>query len=142
MDTLLAAAFLVRQLLSFWQVGTFFIGLIIIAAFINRPISRRDMAKCFGYTTFLLTVAFTILLIGAAAHQPTLIHPNIGYQKPTPWAIQATSILLIIHLAASAVFMWQAKGYRFFAVALAAFTIWLALISTLLARMAITDSWL
>lgn len=146
MDTVFAAAFLVQQfvnlLLTFWPVGAIFIALIIIAVFINRPFSRRDMAKIFGYTTFLLTVAFTILLIGAAAHQPTLTRPNIGYQEPSPWVIQATFILLIIHFAASGVFMWQAKGYRFFAVALAAFNIWLALISTFLARMAITGSWL
>jgi len=146
MDTLLAAAFVVRQfinlLLTLWPVGTFLIGLIIIAAFINRPISRSAVAKSLGYTTFLLIMAFTILLIGAAAHQPTLIHPNIGYQKPSPWAIQTTDILLIIHIATSGAFLWQAKGYRFFAVALAAFNIWLALVSILLARMAIIGSWL
>lgn len=146
MDTLFAAAFLVRQFinlsLALWPVGAIFIGLIIIAAFINRPISRRDLVKSFGYTTFLLIVTFTILLIGAAAHQPTLTHPNIGYQEPSSWVIQTTSILLIIHIAASSRFLWQAKGYRFFAVALAAFNIWLALICTFLARMAITGSWL
>lgn len=146
MDTLFAAAFLGRQfvnlLIALWPAGAILIGLIIIAAFINRPISRRDMAKSLGYTTFLLIVAFTILLIGAAAHQPTLTHPNIGYQEPSPWVIQATVLLLIIHIAAGGVFVWQARGYRFFAVALAIFNIWLALISTFLARMAITGSWL
>lgn len=146
MDTLFAAAFLGRQfvnlLLALWPVGAIFIGLITIATFINWPISRRDMAKSFGYIIFLLIAAFTILLIGANAHQPTLTHPNIGYQEPSHWVIWATYSLLIIHIAASGVFIWQAKGYRFFAVALAAFNIWLASISTLLALMAITGSWL
>lgn len=145
MDMLFAVAFLGRQfinlLLTLWPAGAILVALI-IAAFINRPISRRDLANSFGYTAFLLTVAFTILLIGAATHQPTLTHPNTGYQEPSPWVIQATFILLIIHFAASGVFIWQAKGYRFFAVTLAAFNIWFALISIFLARMAITGSWL
>lgn len=141
-----ATVFLLKQLanlsLALWPIGAFLIALSLAGGYINRHFLSNNLTKILYSNFLLLLLAFCILMAGSIWRQPFLTGESAGYQEPSAWAARSVYVLLTVQIGAAAVFIWQAKNYRFFATALAGLSIWLALLSSLLALSAISGVWL